>query len=186
MNTSMVNNMATTTKKHCYDCGKNKSTSEFHKRTASADGLQLRCKSCVKQHNQNFRENNPKYQVDWQRTNHKKWLAYVNEWAKENVIADDSRSAVYYIINPEQKVYVGSTQTMFSYRKSAHKVQYKDVKKRRRLPLLHKSFDMYGYDNHKWLIMDMSGTDRETLRTIEYTMINHFNKLGMSLNVRLK
>ena len=179
MNTSMVNNM-----KNCNQCGKNKSTSEFHKRTASADGLQLRCKSCVKKHNQNFRENNPKYQVDWQRTNHKKWLAYTNEWAKENVLADDSRSAVYYIINPEQKVYVGSTQTMFSYRKSAHKKEYK--LKNGCMPYLHHSFDVYGYDKHKWVIMDMAGTDKETLRTIEYTMINHFHQLGMSLNKRLK
>ena len=54
------------------------------------------------------------------------------------------------------------------------------------MPLLHQSFDMYGYDKHKWVILDMAGTDRDTLRTIEYTMINHFNKLGMSLNKRLK
>jgi hypothetical protein len=172
--------------KQCNQCGKNKPLTEFHKRAASPDGLQFKCKHCVKENNKNFRETNPKYQVDWQRTNKDKWLAYMSDWSKENVLADDSRSKIYYIINPEQKIYVGSTQTSFSARQSAHKVQYNDVNKRRRLPLLHKSFDMYGYDNHKWLVMDMSGTDRETLRTIEYTMINHFNKLGMSLNKRLK
>ena len=170
--------------KVCNQCNKSKESNQFHKRKASPDGLQLKCKSCVKENNKNFRETKPTYQVEWQRTNAKKWSAYINEWAKENVCADDSRSAVYYIINPEQKVYVGSTQTLFSARQSAHRVQYKD--KSRRLPELHKSFDMYGFDTHKWVVMDMAGTDRETLRMIEYTMINHFHQLGMSLNIRLK
>lgn len=170
--------------KTCNQCNKSKPTTEFHKRKASPDGLQLKCKSCVKENNKNFRETKPTYQVEWQRTNAKKWLSYVKNWARENVCANDSRSAIYYIINPEQKVYVGSTQTMFSARQSAHKVQYRD--KSIRLPLLHDSFDMYGFDKHKWVVLDMAGTDKETLRTIEYTMINHFHQLGMSLNIRLK
>lgn len=174
--------MATT--KTCNHCSKQKDTTEFYKMSASKDGLQPKCKSCVKEINQNFRESNPTYQVNWQRTNAKKWNAYICEWAKENVVADDSRSAIYYIINPEQKVYVGSTQTMFSYRKAAHKKEYKT--KNGVMPYLHNSFDVYGWDKHKWVVLDMSGTDRETLRTIEYTMINHFHKLGMSLNKRLK
>jgi hypothetical protein len=45
---------------------------------------------------------------------------------------------------------------------------------------------MYGYDTHKWIVMDMGGTDRETLRIIESTLIEHFTKLGMSLNIRIK
>lgn len=174
--------MATT--KQCNECGKNKPLSEFYKRKASPDGLQLKCKACCKIVNKNFRETKPEYQIEWQRTNKDKWLSYINKWAKENVCANDSRSTIYYIVNPENKVYVGSTQTLFSARQSAHKVQYKD--RSRRLPELHKSFDMYGFDKHKWVVMDMAGTDRETLRTIEYTMINHFHQLGMSLNIRLK
>lgn len=170
--------------KTCNQCNKSKPTNEFHKRSASADGLQVKCKSCVKENNKNFRESKPTYQVDWQRKNHKKWSAYVTEWAKENVVADDSRSAVYMIINPEQKVYVGSTQTLFSYRRAAHKKEYKQHNGV--MPYLHHSFDTYGYDKHKWVVLDMAGTDRETLRNIEYTMINHFHQLGMSLNKRLK
>lgn len=170
--------------KTCNQCNKSKPTTEFYKRSASPDGLQLKCKACCKIINQNFRETKPEYQIQWQRTNKDKWLSYVKNWAKQHVLADDSRSALYYIINPEQKVYVGSTQTLFSARQSAHRVQYKD--KSRILPELHKSFDMYGFDTHKWVVMDMAGTDRETLRMIEYTMINHFHQLGMSLNIRLK
>ncbi len=170
--------------KTCNQCNKNKSYSEFYKKSASKDGLQPKCKSCVKIINKNFREVKPEYQIEWQRRNPKKWSAYVNEWVKENVKADSSRSKIYYIINPEQKVYVGSTQTMFCYRRAAHRKEYKH--KNGVIPLLHQSFDMYGYDKHKWVVLDMAGTDRDTLRTIEYSMINHFNQLGMSLNKRLK
>jgi hypothetical protein len=170
--------------KECNQCGKVKDTTQFYKRAASPDGLQFKCKSCCKVVNQNFRTTKPEYQTQWYKKNWDKWIQYCNEWVKENVKADNSRSAIYYIINPEQKVYVGSTQTLFSYRKAAHKKEYK--KKSGVMPGLHKSFDLYGYDKHKWVILDMAGTDRETLRTIEYTMINHFNQLGMSLNKRLK
>ena len=172
------------THKTCNQCNSTKSTNEFYKRSASPDGLQFKCKACCKVVNQNFRETKPEYQTQWYKKNWDKWIQYCNEWVKENVKADNSRSAIYYIINPEQKVYVGSTQTLFSYRKAAHKKEYK--KKSGVMPGLHKSFDMYGYDKHKWYIIDMSGVDRETLRTIEYQMINQFHKNGMSLNVRLK
>lgn len=170
--------------KTCNQCGLQKPTTEFYKRSASSDGLQHKCKSCVKIINENFRDTKPEYQNQWYKKNAKKWSAYCTEWAKENVVADDSRSAVYYIINPEQKVYVGSTQTLFSYRRNAHKKEYKF--NNGVFPLLHHSFDVYGYDKHKWVVLDMAGTDRETLRAIEYTMINHFHQLGMSLNKRLK
>lgn len=170
--------------KSCNKCNVDKPTSEFYKRSASPDGLQMVCKSCTKDINQNFRNTNPKYQVDWQRTNNVKWSKYISEWTKVNSYADDSRSAIYYIINPEQKVYVGHTQTRFYARKAAHKKEYKLNKGA--LPYLHHSFDLYGYDNHKWVVLDMAGMDKETLRIVEYKAINHFNNTGMSLNKRLK
>jgi hypothetical protein len=170
--------------KTCNHCNKTKSFSDYHKKSDSKDGLQPKCKSCVKLINKKFRAEKPEYQVDWQRTNKDKWLGYITDWAKKNVRAHNSRSAIYYIINPEQKIYVGSTQTLFSQRQSSHKLQYRY--RTASIPSLHHSFDMYGYDNHKWVVMDMAGTDKETLRTIEYTLINHFSKLGLSLNIRLK
>lgn len=170
--------------KICNHCDKSKPLTDFYKMSASKDGLQPKCKSCVKEINTNFRKTKPQYQIDWQRANHNKWLGYVSDWAKKNVRANISRSAIYYIINPENKIYVGHTQTAFTQRQSAHKIQYRDSHKL--LPYLHHSFDMYGYENHKWMHMDMAGTDKETLRIIEYALINHFTKLGMSLNKRLK
>ena len=172
------------TMKQCNQCGKNKPLTEYHKMSASKDGKQPKCKICVQQTNQNFREEKPKYQIEWQRTNNKKWTKYIGQWNKVNTKADNSRSAIYYIINPEQKVYVGHTQTRFYQRKSAHKKEYKFNKGA--MPYLHESFDSHGYDNHKWVVMDMSGMDKETLQIIEYTMANEFTKLGISLNKRLK
>ena len=170
--------------KSCNHCNQNKPLTDFYKMSASKDGLQPKCRDCVKEINQAFRKNKPEYQLEWQKTNHNKWLRYCTKWAKKNVRANNSRSAVYYIINPENKIYVGSTQTSFGTRKSAHKIQHRD--RTACLPALHHSFDLYGFDNHKWVVMDMAGTDKQTLTTIEYTMINHFSKLGLSLNVRLK
>ena len=170
--------------KVCNQCNKSKPITSFYKMSASKDGLQPKCKECCKVVNHNFREAKPEYQLEWQKTNHTKWLEYVTNWAKKNVKADISRSAIYFITNPDNKIYVGHTQTAFSQRKSAHKVQWHDDK--RTLPYLHKSFSTYGWENHKWEVIDMAGLDKETLITIEYTMANHFNKLGISLNKRLK
>jgi hypothetical protein len=150
----------------------------------SKDNRQPKCKECCKIVNQNFREAKPTYQVDWQRANPVKWLAYVTNWAKINRNADNSRSAIYFCINPNKEIYVGHSQTRFSARKSAHKKDYKLNKGV--IPYLHESFSKYGYDNHSWVVMDMSGMDKETLETIEYTMANEFTKLGISLNKKLK
>ena len=170
--------------KSCNHCNKSKPISEFYKKTKSKDGLQAKCKSCVKIVNKNFRKTNPKYQVDWQRTNSPRWNKYVTDWNTLNCKADNSRSSIYYIINPLNEIYVGHSQTRFSQRKSAHKKEYKLNKGV--MPYLHQSFDTHGYNNHSWVIMDMSGMDKETLQIIEYAMANEFTKLGISLNKRLK
>ena len=170
--------------KNCNQCNKSKPLTDFYKMSASKDGHQPKCKICVKEVNKNFREVKPEYQIEWQRTNNKKWTKYIGQWNKLNSKADSIRSKIYYIINPEQKVYVGHTQTRFYQRKSAHKKDYKLNKGA--MPYLHHSFDLYGYDKHKWVVLDMAGMDKETLQMIEYKLINNFSKTGMSLNKRLK
>jgi len=169
--------------KECNTCNKSKLTTEFHKRSASPDGLQFQCKACFKISNKNFREIKPKYQVDWQRANHKKWIAYLSKYVKDNISADESRSALYVCINPEQKIYVGMTQTKFSRRKEEHKMHYKNYPIKR-IPLLHQSFDMYGWDNHKWYVFEMPGVDRESLKRMESNLIQKIQKQGMSLNIK--
>ena len=175
----------TTHTKYCAGCRENLSTTQFSKCSRRDDGFQYKCKSCNKIDNHKFRVHlKPKYQVNWQRTNKPKWTKYIGEWNKANTYADDSRSKIYYIVNPNQEIYVGHSQTVFSARKSAHKKQYKFHKGA--MPYLHNSFETYGYENHKWITMDMSGMDKKTLEIIEYAMANEFTKLGISLNKRLK
>ena len=171
--------------KVCNQCNKTKDSSEFHNKTSAKDGLQPKCKQCVKKINKNFREIKPEYQVDWQRTNKKKWMGYLTQYVKDNISADESRSALYVCINPEQKMYVGMTQTKFSRRKEEHKMHYKNYTIKR-IPLLHNSFDMYGWDNHKWYVFEMPGVDRESLKRMESNLIQKIQKQGMSLNIRIK
>ena len=170
--------------KSCNHCNQIKPLADFYKMSASKDCRQPKCKQCCKVVNENFRDTNPKYQVDWQRANPVKWLGYVTKWANENIKADNSRSKIYFIQNELGQIYVGHTQTAFGQRKSSHMTQHRD--RTASLPLLHQSFDTFGFDNHKWETIDMSGVDKETLMMIEYQMINNFNNLGISLNVRLK
>lgn len=169
--------------KICNQCNKSLSTSEFYKKTKSKDGLQSNCKQCCKVINTKFRETNPNYQNEWYDKNETKWLEYVTEWANKNIRADDSRSALYVVVNPEQKIYVGMTQTKFSVRKGDHKAQYL-TKQHKHIPLLHKSFDMYGWDNHKWYVFEMEGTCREVLKRMESNLIQKVQKQGMSLNIK--
>jgi hypothetical protein len=177
--------MTTTQTKYCTGCREDLPTTQFSKCSRRDDGLQYKCKECNKIDNHKFRVHlKPKYQVDWQRTNKPKWTKYMVEWNKINTSADDSRSKIYCITNPNEEIYVGHSQTVFSARKSAHKKDYKHNKGA--LPYLHKSFDDFGYENHKWITMDMSGVDKKTLEIIEYAMANEFTKLGISLNKRLK
>jgi len=172
-------------KKYCGGCRIDLPTTNFSKNSKRKDLLQNKCKECNKIDNHTFRAvTNPKYQLAWQRTNKVKWTKYIGDWNKANSNADDSRSKLYCIINPNEEIYVGHTQTVFSARKSAHKKQYKFHKGA--LPYLHTSFEMYGYENHKWVTIDMSGMDKKTLEIIEYGMANEFTKLGISLNKRLK
>jgi hypothetical protein len=170
--------------KVCNQCSKSKSLSEYYKMTKSKDGHQPKCKECCKIVNKQFRETKPEYQFEWVRNNYDKWLEYANEWNKKNIRANDKWSAIYFIENPNKEYYVGQTQTPFGKRKSAHKIQYRD--RTACIPALHNSFDLYGYDNHKWYVVNVEGMDRETLTMVEYSIINHFNNLGISLNKRLK
>lgn len=74
--------------KLCTRCGKEKLLSEFHKRTASKDGLNYSCKECIAQQNKNQRLKDPEkmraYKKDWRKNqsqeykdkcaeNHKRW-----------------------------------------------------------------------------------------------------------------
>lgn len=87
--------------KICSKCGIEKNKSEFSKQSASNDGLQSRCKSCVKLHNSTQKEYKAVKQKEWNLKNldykkeenkkyqasHKKERAdYMKKRAKENIL----------------------------------------------------------------------------------------------------
>ena len=77
------------------------------------------------------------------------------------------------------------TQTHFKVRLGEHKKQYR--KEKGLLPALHKSYDAYGYDNHKAnVILELEGIDRVQLGFIETTFIKLYKELGKSLNIKIK
>ncbi len=54
--------------KECKLCKKVKDESEFSKRAASRDGLQLRCKACNANDNKKFRTEKPEHHAEWHKT----------------------------------------------------------------------------------------------------------------------
>lgn len=55
--------------KRCSKCQAIQPTSSFHKRAASWDGLQAKCRSCMARANQEFRERRPEYLREWTQQN---------------------------------------------------------------------------------------------------------------------
>lgn len=164
--------------KQCNQCGKVKELTEFHKKTASLDGKQDKCKSCVKIINQNFRETKPEYQVDWQRKNSAYWNEYT--WAYRKA---DKNSLIYKITAPDGKCYIGQTKSKLFVRFTAHKDHYK--KKHGKLPGLHQSFDKWGIENHKVeILLDLGDLDRDFLTKVESSIINAYKQKGLSLNIK--
>ena len=165
--------------KHCSKCGVTKDSTEFHKKTKSADGLQNYCKSCIKETNTNFRATKPEYQTNWVKRNSAKWTKYISDWRKA-----DKTPTIYSITNPNGDIYVGMTLMHLSTRMLEHRRHFKS-KTQKALPLLHKSFADYGIENHKVdTIIQLEGMDREQVRMIENLFIKSFQLEGKSLNIR--
>lgn len=171
--------------KHCTECNKTKSTSEFHRKTASKDGLQSKCKTCVKQINKNFRETKPKYQITWQRQNSKKHIEIVTRFRRA-----DKSSKVYYIkCNVTGLYYIGMTKMHLPVRWIEHKTKFNRWmrgKKTTQHPNLFQSFKTYGINNHEvGILFESEDLDRKTLRMYERTFIKTFMDLGLALNHKI-
>jgi len=94
----------------------------------------------------------------------------------------DKNSLIYKITAPDGKVYIGQTKTRMFVRFTYHIVHYKQ--KYMCIPLLHKSFDTFGIQNHKFeLLLDLGDLERTYLTQIESSLIKEYKKLGLSLNV---
>jgi hypothetical protein len=166
--------------KQCNRCGNVKETTQFSKCSSNKDGLQYACKRCNSKTNLDFRTDKPEHHVLWQKNNHKQHLRNVARYRKA-----DKNGLIYSITNPDGFVYIGLTQTHFSVRLGEHKKQYRRDKGN--IPALHKSYDDYGYDNHKAnVILELEGIDRVQLGFIETTFIQLYKELGKSLNIKIK
>lgn len=167
--------------KQCRKCNEVKELSQFSKCSVRKDGLQYNCKSCNKKDNLKFRtEINPQHHAEWQKNNPERLIELVKKYRKA-----DKPGKIYSIINPDGYVYVGMTETPLSVRILEHKSKYRRC--HGELPKLHKSFDKYGFDNHKVeLLLEMEDIDRKQLQFIESSFIQAFKQKGKSLNIKNK
>ena len=171
--------------KQCKKCGEVKDYSQFSKKTKSKDGLQDRCKACNKVDNDYFRfELNPEHHAEWQRNNSKRLVEIVAKHRRA-----DKAGVVYALINPNGEVYVGETKTHLNVRIMEHRVKYKrflEGKVTSIHPLLFKSFERYGIENHKLEILFLDkDIDKKELKQIEKKYIQQYKQIGKSLNIKL-
>ncbi len=169
--------------KECNKCHQVKDTKEFSKCKVNKDGLQYKCKQCDKETNLKFRTQiNPTHHKKWQSDNWDTFVEYVRKYRKA-----DKDGIIYAITNPEGLQYIGMTMMNFSVRQLEHRSHYKRVLKgkRKRLGLLHDSFDKYGMENHQFkVVKECPGLTRDQLKELEkaYITLNKFQNI--SLNTR--
>jgi adenine-specific DNA glycosylase len=165
----------------CTKCGQTKDQSQFSKSSSAKNGLQPRCKECNVKDNLKFRtEINPIHHSDWQKNNKQRTSELIKRFRKA-----DKSGKIYSIQNPNGDCYIGITKTPISVRLGEHRKCYR--KDNGRIPLLHKSFDKYGYDNHKIeVVVELEDIDRKQLQFIESSFIQSFKEIGKSLNIRTK
>jgi hypothetical protein len=169
--------------KQCSKCGKVKPLTEFHNKSDAPDRKQGRCKACVKINNEEFRTDKPKYQVDWQRTNKRKWNDYVASYQKA-----DKGGKIYAIVNGiTNETYIGFTEMFIKVRYNFHVTQYRRYKKGKQsntIPGLFNSFEKYGLNNHKCkVIAEFDNMSRKELRMMEKSFIQAVMETGKSLNI---
>ena len=171
--------------KQCNTCGKHKEFTEFSKNKARKDGLQNACKQCNKISNEKFRTINPGYMLDpatgWFAKNRKRWQDYVKKFWR----SDDGLQTIYKMTNPEGMVYVGST----GYNRPQNRfiIHYydwssPDRRKSHSLPVLHESFDKFGFENHTIEYIEQFKGDRSEGYKRESEWIQYYKQLGISLN----
>jgi len=85
----------------CYKCGEHKPCSEFHKANKTKRGYHNWCKVCVKEHNKQWREDNPEYQKQWHEDNAEYKKQYDKQWREDNSEYKKQRDKQYREKNVE-------------------------------------------------------------------------------------
>ena len=106
--------------KHCSTCNTLKPYDEYHKRRASKDGLNTRCKVCHNEYTTRYRkEIRPDY---WNCKDgyfsHKKNWKYIEDYRRAN------KDITVYIIKVKDMFYIGMTKCKLNVRMSTHRADY--------------------------------------------------------------
>lgn len=140
--------------KKCCSCNEVKPASEFHRLKKANDGLQTSCKVCTLKRHAEYRS---RTSCGW--------------WKNK----EGQPYLVYTFTNPVGQVYVGITGTTAKLRYQRHRASH--VKRVDEIPELFNSFDNYGFDNHKFEVIEKYETkllalQAETKLIIKNTMAN--------------
>lgn len=174
----MANEIITQT---CTHCGKTKPlTSEFwHRNKNYKNGYLKRCKPCQLAFVNQYNKENPQYWKKYREDN----AAYIRDYYTDYYGMDTCK--IYGIVNPIGETYIGMSQfksidIRFSHHKSDYRTKHGSYGK------LHESVDKWGWDAHELiLIEDLKSTDRKKGLARETFWIQHYMKMGKSLNIKI-
>ena len=158
------------TTKTCNQCGIEKPTTEFNKRTAAKDGLQQKCKTCCRANSKYFRDVlRPDYYWGGEQgyfiKNYEKTTHYNRDYFSAN------KSAKIYRIDLPEGSYIGATKRHLHTRLTQHVNDFKKVirdgKGLAYIPLLHNALGNYELSDIKkmirtgYIIDQFNGTSAE-------------------------
>jgi hypothetical protein len=125
--------------KHCTDCSKLKPYDDFHKRRASKDGLNSRCKVCHNAYTTRYRkEIRPDYWNcrDGYFSKRENW-EYISDYRRA-----DKDITVYLMRVKDDWFYIGMTKAKLNVRLSTHKADYRNPRPDKpRIRNLHSMWD---------------------------------------------
>lgn len=164
--------------KQCTKCNEIKDYTQFSKLRKAKDGYQYHCKECNNKDNQKFRDTiDPGYMNRWFASHKQQWNEYIRDYSN---VGDTN--TIYSITAPDGLVYIGHTRRKSRFRIAEHKKFY--ASKAHYLPLLYKSFDRWGINNHTIEILkEWVGTKEEGLEK-ESELIKFYKSLNKSLNIK--
>ncbi len=86
--------------KTCGKCGNVKPFNDFHKMVASPNGVAFKCKPCVNEDSEKWRQDNPSAHKQWYQENKEHKATYFLNWRAKNAEAEAARIARWAKANP--------------------------------------------------------------------------------------
>ena len=123
--------------KTCTKCNETKPVSLFHKKTASVDGVQTKCKVCQNAYTEKYRkEIRPDYwnSTDGYFSNSENW-SYIAEYRRAD------KDIIVYLLKVLDSFYVGMTKSKLNVRINTHRADYKSPINHGKMKGLHNMWD---------------------------------------------